>query len=86
MIDSIEDPEEKFKWLTIVKNDLLKEETRIEVPPLEKFVRYDFNKILKNAKEKERKVTINDLSREIKQLKSEIKILKLEFEDFKQIL
>jgi len=84
MIDSIEDPEEKFKWLTIVKNDLLKEETRVEAPPLEKFVGYDFNKILKNAKEKERKVTINDLSREIKQLKSEIKILKLEFKDFKQ--
>ena len=52
MIDSIEDPEEKFKWLSIVKNDLLKEETRIEAPPLEKFVGYDFNKILKMQKRK----------------------------------
>jgi len=33
MIDSIEDPEEKFKWLTLVKNDLLKEEIKNEVPP-----------------------------------------------------
>jgi len=33
MIDSIENPEEKFKWLTLVKNDLLKEEMRNEVSP-----------------------------------------------------
>jgi len=29
MIDSIENPEEKFKWLTLVKNDLLKEEIKV---------------------------------------------------------
>jgi len=84
MIDSIENPEEKFKWLTLVKNEILKEEVKPEASSPVKFVGYDFNKILKNAREGERKITVNDLNREIKQLKEEIKIIKLEVETLKQ--
>ena len=44
MIDFIENPEEKFKWLTRIKSEILeeKEENRNQ----EKFKGYDFNKIL----------------------------------------
>jgi len=62
----------------------LKEEVKPEAFSPVKFVGYNFNKILKNAREGERKITVNDLNREIKQLKEEIKIIKLEVETLKQ--
>ena len=55
MINLIENPEEKLKWLTRIKSKILeeKEENRNQ----EKFKGYDFNKILQRAKQEERKIT-----------------------------
>jgi len=76
MIDLIENPEEKLKWLTRIKSEILeeKEENRNQ----EKFKGYDFNKILQRAKQEERKITVNDLHREINILKEEIRKIRLE--------
>ena len=55
IIDSIENPEEKFKWLTLVKNEILKEEVKPEAFSPVKFVGYDFNKILKKCSRRRKK-------------------------------